>query len=586
MTSAADHSANSLPPPATRRHRRKAFIAAALGIGLVPIVILELMLRTAGVGAQTTYQDPLVGFSSVSPLFELDEEAGVYRTARSRRVLFGQQEFSANKPTNGFRIFCLGGSTVRGRPYTTDTAFARWTQLELSARDSSRTFEVINCGGLSYASYRLTHILQEVLTYEPDVIVIATGHNEFLEDRTYGQIKSRSSSRAWVEDRLHQLRLVRLVREWTAGSSSSRSTDTDDRPVLPDLVETRLDQVSGYASYHRDDDWADDVRTHFDRSLRTMVRMCGSANVPVVLILLGANVRDCPPFKSEHRPELKVDDERRWQSRFDAADQATDAKQALALYEAAAEIDDEHALLRFRMARLLDQLGRMEAAKEHYLAAKDFDVCPLRMTEMFADTVRTVATQTQTPLVDAREILEERSPDRIPGNDWYMDHVHPCIGAHQLTGQAIVARMTENQIAPQLTDFNAEARRRVYREHLAGLGSSYLSNGYERVSWLERWARRQRLLDETFPSDAEGKLRYGDRLWDFSLRHDAEAHYREAVARKPELAPRMTDRGRLLIDQGRDAEALLLMDLLSGIEGLDIHDDIDQLRHQIPGQNR
>ena len=538
------------------------------------------MLRAAGVGNQTTYQDPLVGFSSVSSLFELDEDAGVYRTALSRRVLFGQQEFSVEKPADGYRIFCLGGSTVRGRPYTTETAFPCWTQLELSARNSSRTFEAINCGGLSYASYRLTHILQEVLTYEPDLIVIATGHNEFLEDRTYGQIKSRSSLRAWVEDRLHQLRLVRLVREWSGGSSGSSAAEAGDRPVLPDLVETRLDEVSGYASYHRDDAWEQDVRTHFDRSLRAMVRMCDSANVPVVLVLLGANTRDCPPFKSEHRPELTVDDERRWQSHFDAAEQATDAEQALALYETAAEIDNEHALLRFRMARLLDQLGRPEEAKEHYLAAKDSDVCSLRMTEAFADVVRTVASETQTPLVNARETLEQQIPDRIPGNDWYMDHVHPCIGAHQLIGQGLVACMTENQIVPRLADLDGEARRQIYRAHLDSLGANYLSDGRERVSWLERWARRQRLLDETFPTDAEGKLRYGHRLWDFSLRSDAITHYGEAVTSSPELAPRLVVRGQQLIDQGRDSEALLLMDELSQFAGLIIDDEIEELRRR------
>ena len=577
MTDVPDDPADTDPTPARRRRRRAVFIAAAISVGLIPIILLELGLRAAGVGNDTSHQDPLVGFSSVSPLFDLDEDDGVYRTARSRRVLFGQQEFTAVKPADAFRVFCLGGSTVRGRPYTTETSFVRWTQLELSARKSAQTFEVVNCGGLSYASYRLTQILQEVLAYEPDLIVIATGHNEFLEDRTYSQLKTRSPSRAWMEDRLHRLRLVRLVREWTVGSPG-RTAEDDARPILPDLVETRLDEVSGYASYHRDDDWTDDVYAHFDLSLRTMVEMCRAADVPVVLVLLGANVRDCPPFKSEHRPDLEVDDERRWQSSFAAAEREADAADALTHYETAAEIDDEHALLRFRIARLFDQSGRPKEAREHYLAAKDFDVCPLRMPEPFADVVRAVASETQTPLVNAREILETQSLDRIPGNDWYMDHVHPCIGAHQLIGKALVAGLVEHGIVTDMIAMDDESRRQVYENHLSSLGPAYLAEGYERVNWLERWARRQRLLDETLPTDAEGKLRYGHRLWDFDLRDDAWNYYDDALEMRPALAGRLIDRGRLLIDQGRGPEALLLADLLANVEDLTIDDELQELR--------
>ena len=47
---------------------------------------------------------------------------------------------------------------------------------------------MINCGGVSYASYRLGPILDEVLGYEPDLIMLYTGHNEFLEARTYPRL--------------------------------------------------------------------------------------------------------------------------------------------------------------------------------------------------------------------------------------------------------------------------------------------------------------------------------------------------------------------------------------------------------------
>ncbi|MEZ5362267.1 MAG: hypothetical protein R2748_07970 [Bryobacterales bacterium] len=45
--------------------------------------------------------------------------------------------------------------------------------------------EVINAGGVSYASYRVAAVMEELAQYEPDAFLIYSGHNEFLERRTY-----------------------------------------------------------------------------------------------------------------------------------------------------------------------------------------------------------------------------------------------------------------------------------------------------------------------------------------------------------------------------------------------------------------
>ena len=153
-------------------------------LALLPFLALELALVILDVANPSLADDPLSGFSQSGRLFELDQRDEVYRTATARGLFFGDQEFAAEKPEDGFRVFCLGGSTVRGRPFTTESSFTRWLDLELADRSEGRTIEAVNCGGLSYASYRLRPIVAEVLRYRPDLIVVATGHNEFLEDRS------------------------------------------------------------------------------------------------------------------------------------------------------------------------------------------------------------------------------------------------------------------------------------------------------------------------------------------------------------------------------------------------------------------
>jgi hypothetical protein len=556
--------------------RRRLFVAGAIAAGLLPFLGVELALRAAGVAREVSYQDPLVGFSRVSPLFELSESGDVYRTARTHQIVFDVNEFPARKGNQTHRTFVLGGSTVRGRPYTNDTAFARWMQLELAARHLNRTFEVINCGGESYASYRLTNVLQEVLRYEPDLVVLATGHNEFLEDRTYADIKQRSPAWAWLQDRLLGLRTVRVVRAWARGTkqkATGRSADAErptrpnqsgERTVLPDIVDTRLDHANGYGSYHRDDQWTGRVVAHFGRSVRAMIGMCREARVPIVLVVLGSNVRDCPPFKSEHRPGLTADEQQRWQAAFDAGAhaEADDPQAALAAYLAAAGIDDEYALLRFRIGRCLDRLDRSREAAGHLLAAKDLDVCPLRMREDMTALLRQIAFDTSTPFVDARQLIDSLSPQRIPGNDWYLDHVHPTLAAHQQIAAALVEALAAHSDLTGPATWSEADRRRAWRDHLRTLDADYLIAGHHRVGWLENWAQRQRLFDDTLPRSPEAHLRYAHRLWDFARTREAWDHYRAAMGGRPELSETLLARVRDLVAQGRVVEA---DELLSGL---------------------
>ena len=202
--------------------RRAIFAAAAICLGLLPFAAAECLLRQLDVGVPDSYEDPFVAFSEAFSLFDYDATAEVYRIAKHHHYFFGQQEFPATKAHDSFRAFCLGGSTVLGHPYDTPTSFPKWLELELNARRPNRKHEFINCGGMSYASYRLIPILEEVLEHDPDLIVVMTGHNEFLEDRTYGDLKSRSLIQKCIDEAAGVSRLVTLGRRLTRSSKRPR----------------------------------------------------------------------------------------------------------------------------------------------------------------------------------------------------------------------------------------------------------------------------------------------------------------------------------------------------------------------------
>ncbi len=538
------------PAPATTSRRRWWFRLGALLVGLLPLILFEAVLRVSDVARPA--DDPLAGIGGQRPLFE--RVGDVYRTARAKQNFFGTQEFPVAKPTNAFRIFAFGGSTVYGHPYLNDTAFPKWLELELAARAPGRQVQAINCGGISYASYRLAYVLREALRHQPDLVILAMGHNDFLEDRTYDNLKTDSVARHWLTERAASLRTVAWLRQKFSRTTAA-PRGTDDSTTTAAEVDTRLDHSSaGYASYHRDADWHARVLRQFEHSFRAMLADCRAAKVPVIIITLGSNLRDCPPFKSEHRAGLSSAQEDQWQRHSDAAtaaDLRDDLPAALARYREAEAIDPQHALLAFRIARCLDRLGQPSVAREHYLRAKDEDICPLRMLERPYQFQHALAAESRTPLVDARTLLESLSPDALPGNDLYLDHVHPTLGGHQQIARALAAKVHELRLLPTAPAWPDDARRAAYTTHLQNLPPAYFANGRRRVDWLEKWAKRHKLHEETLPRDAFAWLRLGIRQYDLGEAQSSEASLALALKADPRTAPLLAAHGRDLVAQGR-----------------------------------
>lgn len=542
-------------PQTTSRKPRAAFKLLAVLLGLAPFVLLEMGLRVFGVGGTTGGADPFAGFGTDIPVFE--RMGDVFVTSKTRMPFLPEQTFAADKPANGFRAFCFGGSTVHGRPYESDTAFPKWLEIELSATNPEHAVEVVNCGGISYASYRIVPMLREVMEYRPDLIVVATGHNEFLEDRTYHSLKERSAARSWIDNLGALFRTVRVGQRLFRGEPDAPARVN---PGRDGDFETRLDLETGYASYHRDAEWHARVMEQFEEAVGTMVRICEEKGVRLVFVNLGSNVRDCAPYKTERRAELSSIDELRWRDAFNLAtslDKANELEQALERYREAEAIDPQYALTHWRIARCLDRLNRGAEAAKYYLLAKDEDVCPLRMLDRQYVFFQKIANETGTLLVDARAHLERQSPDGIPGNDWYLDHVHPTIGGHQEIARAIAAALRESGVLPPKRAWSDEERRKACSAQFDSLGPVYLSHGRRRLEWLETWANRNHLLNETSPVDARGYLHAGFRYLDFDDRTKA----RESLKRAMELDPAMSDRLEAhrarLAAQGRSMEIKL-----------------------------
>ena len=461
------------------------FRVASIVMGLAVILLAEGLLRLTGFGQVTDPGDPFVGFSDEVPLFVLNNDKSRYEIAKSRQQFFQPESFAAIKGEAEYRIFCLGGSTVQGRPYSIETSFTTWFELNLKAADESRHWEVINCGGVSYASYRLIPIMKEALHHSPDLFVVYTGHNEFLEDRSYGNIKHQSAWLQTIHEKLVGWRIYNV-----AHSAFHREPNTQPSANLPAEVDALLDYQGGLAKYHRDDTWRDGVVRHYEHNLRRMVRIARQANVPIVFMNPVSNVRDTPPFKVERPTNMSDDDHEAFLSHWESAKSAPwdDLDTKAALVKKTLGTDSRHAEARFLLAKVYEEQGNIESARHEYLLAKDEDVCPLRMLESMHQALRQVAEQTGTPLIDIRSVFEKDAEHGIPGDDQLIDHVHPRIEGHQQIARELLNFMISSKRISGKADWETRVQA-LYRANYDSLPNNYFPESQARLRGLQAWTQ-------------------------------------------------------------------------------------------------
>ncbi len=462
----------------------------AVLLGLMPLVLLEAGLRLIDnpVTAAIDY-DPWVNLEQLQPLFVLDRSSGRWQVPESRLNFFRPASFAADKSAQTQRIFVLGGSTVQGRPYSTETAFSTWLQLRLQAANPDLSFEVVNCGGVSYASYRVAKILDEVLQHQADAIVLYTGHNEFLEDRTYAEVRSMGPASRVISRLAGKLETVRWLRHWFAD-------DPSDATELASEVNARLDHSGGLASYTRDPVWHSGVENHFTDTFRRIVAKAGRAGVPLLVCLPAGDLVNTPPIKTAERPGLDATQLTRFRAEWSrATDDDLEPDTRLDACRTCLDIDPEHAGAHYVTGRLRLDRGEVDLALAHLIAARDQDVCPLRATSPITQAIVEITRQQQVPLIDTCQLFDQRDrtgakrPDGIVDPQMFVDHVHPTIAGHQQLAAEISAALRAAGLFDLADGADVESRySRLAGAHLQSLGEEYYARGRQRLEGLRLWA--------------------------------------------------------------------------------------------------
>jgi len=196
---------SSTPRVELGRPKKLAFACISL---ILTLLTLECAARGVEFLRPSTSIDYSRGFDAALRVFvPAPGGSNQVTTAPGKDAFFRVQTFGSTKPPDTLRIALLGGSSV----YLFDSEIRNMeATLESAVAPKYRRVEVINGGGLSYGSGRMVAVALEMLSYDPDVLILYEANNEFTEMEQFrlAQIDSKS-----VEHALSWSALVRVLRD-------------------------------------------------------------------------------------------------------------------------------------------------------------------------------------------------------------------------------------------------------------------------------------------------------------------------------------------------------------------------------------
>ena len=422
--------------PADAGRRRWMRLAAAT---LVPLFIfggLELGLRLAGYGYPTRLFLPrtIDGEEFLVPNEKFTRR--FFPAALAREPLSGRM--AVPKPAGTYRIFLLGESAAYGDP---DPSFGvgRYLEALLEVRYPETKFEVVCVSMAAINSHVLLPIARECARHDGDLWIVYMGNNEMIGP--YG-------AATVFGEQAPGLGLVRTV----LALKSTRVGQLMDQ-LMASLRGTSSAPPSwdGINMFHKNPLPHDDpkrLRTYenFAGNLDDILHAGKKAGVPVILSTVAVNLRDCAPFASRPADGLAPAQRAEWERLFKEGmdlEAGGSFPAALEVYTKAAAIDPGFAELQFRLGTCQLALDEGTAARKSFERARDYDVLPVRADTRINRTIREAMVSVHG--VDAEQELSDLTPDGIPGQELFYEHVH-----FTSSGNELLARLLADKVAEQL----------------------------------------------------------------------------------------------------------------------------------------
>jgi len=446
------------------RHRLFTLVLAL--IPLLLLLFLELGLRLAGYGSDypLTYSLTIEN----SDYLRLNRSfPGKYFSNDPGAPEFRDRIFPAEKAENTRRIIALGGSTMFGFPYTYTVNIPQMTEYMLNVHRPDLKWEVICLATSAVNSHSILDISRQLSPLKPDALMIYAGHNEF-----YGAYGSGSriqapggSALVRISLRLKEFRIYQLMQSLLSALKRTSPAPKGSATLMSRIVEDK------HISY--DSEKLRSTHDQFRRNLESVAEITRKNALPVTIATLSSNLRDQPPFISLP-PELEMKKQALlkdfeallYQDRAStsAADYAgqdpvhqpsnADPAPPTAVSDPpgpsltkpfcrAHSIPVPSAFHSYLQGLELLHSGLPDSAYRYFSEARDLDALRFRAASDLNDIIRRHALEYSWDLVDVETLFRSVAEDSIPGNDLFLEHLHPNIRGNFLMSRAFFQSLND-----------------------------------------------------------------------------------------------------------------------------------------------
>jgi lysophospholipase L1-like esterase len=345
--------------------------------------------------------------------------------ARSTEPIWGKERKALGPRASGARrIVFYGESTVAGTPVP-QLGFVSQLRYYLQERQPRKSYDIINLGVPGISSTELLQRVRETLRGDVDLVVLAVGHNEFLN-------LSASNSSASALQRNSALYRSILVLKAKATARQGKLNRVDPRYLQP------VDRGSPY--------YQERLRT-FESNVAAIIDATKEAKVPLVIATLASNLKDWPPVFRRLPPDFR-DSTYEGESSSALADLQAGRTDNVERYVTRTLQRYPHdAMGLYLRGRLLLASGRTSEAHTALVAARDADPLPWRVVTEFNDAVARVARREGITVLSLDDALSARAPGGSPGFELFCDNVHPTP-----EGNAIVAGLLLSEVERRFED--------------------------------------------------------------------------------------------------------------------------------------
>ena len=312
------------------------------------------------------------------------------------------------------RVFAFGGSTVYGVPVPA-LGFVAQTDYWLQHLYPDHDVRLYNFGWPGMDTCSVLQELTRRLDDQPDLILVMTGHNEFLG----------ASTEAGLTTSLSRFATVRILRRGVA-----RITKSKKEYVMPCQV----------SSWDRESASFKSRTATFERCMNLIVERTRRKGVKLIVGTLPSNLSDWPPVYKH----LAGRDQWYQRAVSDIQGLLGDRKYREAL-EAATEglnVYREDAMLYFLLGKTQSALGQYARARESFVKARDLDPIPWRTSSQLNSIIRRAASGISgVYLIDLERIYGEHSENGLVGLGLIGDNVHATPLGDSITAQALMETM-------------------------------------------------------------------------------------------------------------------------------------------------